>query len=150
MISFILTEHYRFHTTWANIAKKLQCYGVHISDSSLGNIAHRCISYLKNLMSQAWIEELYKTDYWMIDETTSLVGITDKDTGNRNYMTKYLWGIRANKQKLSWFIYDNGSRGRKVIRPFLDKFRGYFTTDGYIVYKMYEKDLDSPKSDVHA
>lgn len=44
MISFILTEHYRFHTTWANIAKKLQCYGVHISDSSLGNIAHRCIS----------------------------------------------------------------------------------------------------------
>ena len=145
MISFILTEHYRFHTTWANIAKKLQCYGVHISDSSLGNIAHRCISYLKNLMSQAWIEELYKTDYWMIDETTSLVGITDKDTGNRNYMTKYLWGIRANKQKLSWFIYDNGSRGRKVIRPFLDKFRGYFTTDGYIVYKMYEKDLDSPQ-----
>ena len=60
-------------------------------------------------------------------------------------MTKYLWGIRANKQKLSWFIYDNGSRGRKVIRPFLDKFRGYFTTDGYIVYKMYEKDLDSPQ-----
>lgn len=36
MISFILTEHYSFNTTWANIAKKLEYYGIHISDSTLG------------------------------------------------------------------------------------------------------------------
>lgn len=143
MISFILTEHYCFNTTWANIAKKLEYYGVHISDSTLGDIAHRCIAYLKKEMAEVWKNELYATKYWMIDETTGLVGIIDKKTKERRYLTKYMWGIRANLLKLSWFIYDNGSRGRKVIQPYLDKFKGCFTTDGYVVYKLYEKITDA-------
>lgn len=142
LISFILTEHYSFNTTWANIAKKLSYYGVHISDSTLGDIAHRCISYLKKAMEAVWIAELYNTSYWMIDETTALVGTADKH-GIRSYKTQYLWGIRANILKLCWFIYDNGSRGREVIRPYLDKFKGYFTTDGYVVYKLYDKIPDA-------
>lgn len=143
MISFILTEHYCFNTTWANIAKKLEYYGVHISDSTLGDIAHRCISYMKKEMEEVWKNELYATRYWMIDETTGLVGIMDAKTKERSYLTKYMWGIRANLLKLSWFIYDNGSRGRKVIQPYLDKFKGCFTTDGYVVYKLYEKITDA-------
>ena len=143
MISFILTEHYCFNTTWANIAKKLEYYGVHISDSTLGDIAHRCITYMKKEMEEVWKNELYATNYWMIDETTGLVGIIDEKTKERSYLTKYMWGIRANLLKLSWFIYDNGSRGRKVIQPYLDKFKGCFTTDGYVVYKLYEKITDA-------
>ena len=142
MISFILTEHYSFNTTWANIAKKLEYYGIHISDSTLGHIAHRCISYLKKALEAIWIAELYNTNYWMIDETTALVGTLDKK-GVKCFDTQYLWGIRANKLRLCWFIYDKGSRGRDVIRPFLDKFKGYFTTDGYIVYKLYDKIQDA-------
>jgi len=143
MISFILTEHYCFNTTWANIAKKLEYYGVHINDSTLGDIAHRCITYLKKEMEEVWKNELYATNYWMIDETTGLVGIMDEKTKERSYLTKYMWGIRANLLKLSWFVYDNGSRGRKVIQPYLDKFKGCFTTDGYVVYKLYEKITDA-------
>lgn len=142
MISFILSEHYSFNTTWANIAKKLVYYGIHISDSTLGNIAHRCISYLKKAMEAIWITELYNTNYWMIDETTALVGTLNKK-GVKCFNTQYLWGIRANKLKLCWFIYDKGSRGRDVIRPYLDKFKGYFTTDGYVVYKLFEKMEDA-------
>ena len=78
----------------------------------------------------------------MIDETTALVGTLDKK-GVKCFDTQYLWGIRANKLRLCWFIYDKGSRGTKVIRPFLDKFKGYFTTDGYIVYKLYDKIQDA-------
>ena len=142
MISFILTEHYSFNTTWANIAKKLEYYGIHISDSTLGNIAHRCISYLKKAMEAIWKAELYLTNYWMIDETTALVGTLDKN-GVKCVATQYLWGIRANKLRLCWFIYDKGSRVRNVIKPYLDKFKGYFTTDGYIVYKLYDKIEDA-------
>lgn len=138
MLSFVLTEHYCFNTTWANLCKKLAYYGVHINDSTLGNIVHRCIAYLRNSMEEVWVKALYDTNYWMVDETTCLVGTEDKD-GKKCYRDKYLWGIRANKLKLSWFIYDDGSRGQKVIRPFLDKFKGYFTADGYVVYKMYDK-----------
>lgn len=145
MISFILTEHFSFNTTWANIAKKLSFYGLHINDSTLGDIAHRCIDYMKDRMQDVWQEELYETDYWMVDETTAKVAVEDKETGIIKYKTKYLWGIRANKLKLSWFIYDEGSRGAKVIRPYLDRFKGYFTTDGYIVYKLYEKLTDAPQ-----
>ena len=135
MLSFVLTEHYCFNTTWANLCKKLAYYGVHINDSTLGNIVHRCIAYLRNSMEEVWVKALYDTNYWMVDETTCLVGTEDKD-GKKCYRDKYLWGIRANKLKLSWFIYDDGSRGQKVIRPFLDKFKGYFTADGYVVYKL--------------
>ena len=143
MISFILTEHYCFNTTWANIAKKLEYYGVHISDSTLGDISHRCMAFMKKEMELVWKNELYSTNYWMLDETTGLVGIMDKKTKERSYLTKYLWGIRANLLNLSWFIYDGGSRGRKVIQPYLDKFKGFFTTDGYIVYKLYDKFSDA-------
>lgn len=143
MISFLLTEHYCFNTTWANISKKLAYYGVHINDSTLGDIAHRCIAYMKKEMGDVWKNELYATNYWMVDETTALVGIMDEKTKERSYLTKYLWGIRANLLKLSWFIYDNGSRGRKVIKPYLDKFKGCFTTDGYVAYKLYDKISDA-------
>ena len=143
MISFILTEHYCFNTTWANIAKKLSYYGVCINDSTLGDIAHRCIAYMKNEMEEVWQNELYTTHYWMLDETTVLVGVKDKESNERSYLSKYLWGIRANKLKLSWFIYEDGSRGRKVIQPYLDKFKGCFTTDGYVVYKLYDKLSDA-------
>lgn len=37
-----------------------------------------------------------------------------------------------------WFIYEHGSRGLKAIRQFLDHFIGFFTTDGYVVYKVYD------------
>ena len=143
MISFLLTEHYCFNTTWANISKKLAYYGVHINDSTLGDIAHSCIAYMKKEMGDVWKNELYATNYWMVDETTALVGIMDEKTKERSYLTKYLWGIRANLLKLSWFIYDNGSRGRKVIKPYLDKFKGCFTTDGYVAYKLYDKISDA-------
>ena len=103
MISFILTEHYCFNTTWANIAKKLSYYGVCINDSTLVDIAHRCIAYMKKEMEEVWQNELYTTNYWMIDETTALVGFMDEKTKERSYLTKYLWGIRANLLKLSWF-----------------------------------------------
>ena len=78
MISLILTEHYCFNTTWANIAKKLEYYGVHISDSTLGDLSHRCIAFMKKEMESVWKDELYSTNYWMLDETTGLVGIIDK------------------------------------------------------------------------
>lgn len=44
-----------------------------------------------------------------------------------------------------WFLYENGSWGIKTVKPYLDKFIGFFTTDGYVVYKIYEKNAHSRK-----
>lgn len=51
----------------------------------------------------------------VLDETRVLVGWNE-----RTYKDKYMWGIRANSVNLSYFIYEDGTRGAKAIRPFLD------------------------------
>ena len=85
----------------------------------------------------------------MLDETRLLVGCKDPEMNERTYKVKYMWGIRANSVNLSYFIYEDGSRGAKVIRPFLDGFLGFYTTDGYVVYKVFdskdEADEDAEK-----
>ncbi len=44
--------------------------------------------------------------------------------------------------KLSWLFYEKGSRGAKAIRPYLEKFIGFYTTDGYVYYKVFDKTDD--------
>ena len=78
-----------------------------------------------------------KATYWMLDETPGLVGVTD-DEGNKKYVNRYFWGIKAKVKKLCWFIYEHGSRGLKAIKAYLDNFIGFFTSDGYVVYSLYQ------------
>ena len=94
------------------------------------------VRYFRKHMSDAWETILKTANYWMIDETPGLVGC-EKD-GIRSYFKRYFWGIKAKALKLCWFLYENGSRGLKAIKPFLDQFIGFFTTDGYVVYKAYD------------
>lgn len=56
----------------------------------------------------------------------------------KSYFKRYFWGTKAQMVKLVWFLYENGSRGLSAIKPFLDQFVGFFTTDGYVVYKAYD------------
>ncbi len=41
--------------------------------------------------------------------------------------------------KLSWLFYEEGRRGAKAIRPYLEKFIEFYTTDGYVCYKVFDK-----------
>lgn len=43
-----------------------------MNDSTLGDITHRIIKYLRNEMSQTWEQEIMKATYWMLDETPGL------------------------------------------------------------------------------
>lgn len=58
--------------------------------------------------------------------------------GNRVYRKKYFWSITAKVLKLSWLFYEEGSRGAKAIKPYLEKFIGFYTTDGYVCYKVFD------------
>lgn len=40
--------------------------------------------------------------------------------------------------KLSWLFYEEGSRGAKAIKPYLEKFIGFYTTGGYVCYKVFD------------
>lgn len=116
-----------------------QVTGLNMNEKTLGVIVHKIISYIRKEMKDVWEATIKKTHNWMIDEISGLVGVKT-DEGVRKYLKRYFWGIKANVQKLVWFIYEHGSRGLKAIRQFLDNFIGFFTTDGYVVYKVYDDD----------
>jgi hypothetical protein len=137
LIVFVLTEHFCYNTPFKGIIRKLNNLGLSMNDKTLGDNVHRIIAHLRKQMSEVWEQEIMKATYWMLDETPGLVGVTD-DEGNKKYVNRYFWGIKAKVKKLCWFIYEHGSRGLKAIKAYLDNFIGFFTSDGYVVYSLYQ------------
>lgn len=138
MLSNILCEKYLYHTPLEQVVQKLNHGGVNISSSVLGEHVHNAIEWLSSKLEECWRAEVRKSWILMLDETRVLVGCADKETRGRHYKNRYMWGIRANSVNLVWFLYESGSRGAAAIRPFLDGFLGFYTTDGYVVYKIFD------------
>ena len=138
ILSYILCEKYVYHTPFRQIVRKLKHYDLNISKEVLEDNVHKAIDWMSEKLREVWMNQVRKSWIWMIDETRTLVGCTDEETNERRYKNKYMWGIRANSVNLAWFIYENGSRGAAAIRPFLDGFLGFYTTDGYAVYKIFD------------
>lgn len=139
LITYVLTEHFAYNTPFTRIVEKLSHKGLNMNDKTLGVIVHKIITHVRKEMKDAWENTIRKAHNWMLDETSALVGV-EEENGMRKYLKRYFWGIKANVRKLVWFIYEHGSRGLKAIRQFLDNFIGFFTTDGYVVYKVYDND----------
>ena len=137
-LSYILCEKYVYHTPFRQIVRKLRHRGLDIPKGVLEANVHKAIDWMSDRLRGVWMSQVRKSWIWMVDETRTLVGCTDEETNERRYKNKYMWGIRANSVNLAWFIYENGSRGAEAIRPFLDGFLGFYTTDGYAVYKIFD------------
>jgi len=106
---------------------------------------HRAIEYMRGKMREWWEKAMLTAGYRMIDEAPGLIGCTDED-GNLVYRKKYIWSITAKVLKL--MIYEEGSRGVKAIRPFLERFIGFYTTDGYVCYKVFDTTDDEARAGV--
>lgn len=147
MLAWIISEKYCYNTPFDQIVTKLKHQGFNMSKSTLGDNIHRVLAWLRSKMSDAWTSVIRTAKYWMMDETVVLVGCKDKDTDERAYLRKYMWTIRANLMKLVWFVYESGGRGAKAIEGYLKDFIGIYTTDGYVVYKVFDApDDDKDKS----
>lgn len=149
MLAWIISEKYCYNTPFDQIVVKLKHQGFNISKSTLGDNIHRVLAWLRDKMSDAWRDAIRTAKYWMMDETTALVGCEDEETGPRAYLKKYIWVIRANLMKLVWFIYESGGRGAKAIEGFLNDFIGFYTTDGYVVYKVFDTPNDDKSKSRH-
>ena len=139
MLTYIIAEKYCYNKPFEQIVVQLAHQGLRISKSTLGDNIHRVIAWMRNLMTSAWEAAIRRATYWMLDETPLLVGCGDrKEKKEWYYLKKYVWAIRATVMKLVWFVYESGSRGKKAIEPFLKDFIGFYTTDGYVVYKIFD------------
>lgn len=141
-IIYILEEKFVHNTPFEQIVKKLRRRGLDMNKSTLIDNVHRAISYMRGSMESCWKKEVMSTKYVMFDESPGLVGCAGVD-GRRRYRKRYFWAIVASLKRLVWFNYEDGGRGKAAIKDFLGNFSGYFTTDGYCVYKIYD-DGDSP------
>lgn len=138
MLTYIIAEKYCYNKPFDQIVAQLKNHGFNISKSTLGDNIHRVISWVRTHMTAVWEAAIRKARYWQLDETPLLVGCGNRKEGDWSYLKKYVWAIRATILKLVWFVYEQGSRGKKAIEPFLKAFIGFYTTDGYVVYKIFD------------
>lgn len=138
MLTYIIAEKYCYNKPFDQIVSQLANNGFNISKSTLGDNVHRVIAWVRTHMTAVWEAAIRKATYWMLDETPLLVGCGDRKNRDWSYLKKYVWTIRATLSKLVWFVYESGSRGKKAIEPFLKDFIGFYTTDGYVVYKIFD------------
>ncbi len=144
MLCYILDEKYGHNKPYTQIVEQLHERGFKISLSTLVDNVHRALDWIADKMVPAWDSKIRSAMYWMLDETSAKVGCFIENAGSskvKKYLTRYIWCIRANLLKHVYFIYEGG-RGAKVIEPYLKDFVGFYTTDGYQVYKIFDEKDD--------
>nr|WP_321522379.1 transposase [uncultured Macellibacteroides sp.] len=119
LLAMILTNKYQFHLPVQRQVEMLASYGLKISKSTLNHWLHKAIKQLRPLEDAIKTQLLEAGSYLFCDETSELVCVKDAKTGEMHYRKKYVWGIVNTVKKLVYYLYEEGSRARKVIGNFL-------------------------------
>lgn len=138
MLALILVEKYAYHTPKNRIKQKLRDMGACFSKSTFSRYHQLAEKALRDMLEDSFQKAVVDCMYLMIDETCELVGVVDEQTHIPEYKKKYLWAIYNKAAGLVRYIYEKGSRGKDVIKKVLELFKGSFTSDGYVVYKIFD------------
>ena len=115
--------------------------GIDISRKTVNTSINKIINGLRLKFEDRFKWHVLQDPYLYVDETINDV-FTTCDDGQQHLRTRYQWGIRASAINLVYFIYDKGSRSRKVILDFLKDFIGTIQTDGATMYKIFEEKME--------
>jgi Transposase IS66 family. len=142
LLAMVIGWKYVYHLPANRVRKLLRDQGVHIGKSTLNRYIQNGMRLVREYMEDPFKKEVQMTDYMMVDETTELVGVEEK--GKVSYRKKYLWAFFAKLKKMVFYLYDEGSRSRRVALDFLKKFSGYISTDGYTAYSIFDDAVKYP------
>lgn len=137
MLAFILTEKYAYHTPKNRIKFKLRQMSAKFSKTTFIRYYQLSEKALRDMLEPIFRKATTDCNYLMIDETSELVGVINPDTKIAQYLKKYLWAFHNKAAGLVWYLYEQGSRSREVVRKVLERFKGSFTTDGYAAYTIF-------------
>ena len=112
--------------------------GAAVPRQTNNTIVNNMLTRLRKIFEPAFRSHILADPYLATDETVGDVFVDDN--GETHLRTRYFWGFRTSRTNLVYFIYDKGSRSRKVILDFLKEFIGTIQTDGASMYKIFEKD----------
>ena len=144
LLAQIIGWKYAYHLPLNRIRKLLADQGVHIGKSTINKYIQDGMAQIRSFIEIPFKKAVQDTNYLMIDETTELVGVKDEETTARAYRKKYLWAFFAKLKKMVYYVYEKGSRGGKIVRDFLEYFRGAISTDGYVGYQIFDDDERYP------
>lgn len=140
MLAFILVEKYAYHTPKNRIKRKLREMGAVFSKSTFVRYYGLAASSLRDMLGDTLRRSITEGYYLMIDETCELVGVIDPETGMPEYRKRYLWAFYNPMAATVMYLYEKGSRVRKVVTDMLEGFRGTISTDGYEAYRIFDTD----------
>lgn len=136
MFAEMLSWKYVYNLSVNKIRRRLASLGVFLSRSSLNHYLHMGIRAIREKLEELFRNEVKDTDYLMIDETCALIGMAKND--QKSFKKKYIWAFYAHLKKMVYYLYESGSRARKVVTDFLDAFCGYISSDGYVAYSVFD------------
>lgn len=140
MLAFIIVEKYAYHTPKNRIKRKLREMGAVFSKSTFVRYYGLAASSLRDMLGDTLRRSITEGNYLMIDETCELVGVIDPETGMPEYRKRYLWAFYNPMAATVMYLYEKGSRARKVVTDMLEGFRGTISTDGYEAYRIFDTD----------
>lgn len=140
LLAHLIQQRYVYGMPVERIMKYLNEMGVDIPKATIHGLIEKSAGLLDRLMP-AMKDAILADPYIHFDETYHT--ILGGDKGSRK---GYFWTALSHQNNLIQFIYDNGSRGKKVFTNYLScDYKGAVQTDGYSSYKALEG-WDYPKA----
>ena len=109
---------------------------MNVSRNTVYNWFVKGSDYLKKVLPMLKEKLLAEGSVVHCDETWCRVKVASK------YGKKYIWGMVNEEAKIAIYFYDDGSRGRKVLRDFLGNNKiAALQSDGFNVYMYLDNEL---------
>ena len=143
MLAEILCWKYIYNMSANKVRRRLANAGAYFSKSTLNRYMHMGMRGLRLSFEELFKRETQQTDYLMIDETCALVGLVKN--GVKVFRKKYIWTFYDHLKKMVYYLYEEGSRARKVVTGFLETFCGFISTDGYVGYSVFDASQAYPE-----
>lgn len=139
MIAQILVDKYQYSMSLERVVDRFKDVDADFSSSTVLNWVHRHIREFDKLDAPLRSILLTEGSFLFCDETTEQVKVFNKSTGKFEYRKKYILGIKNSALKVAYYLYDHGSFSMAVAENFFRNFFGSITTDGYNVYKLFDR-----------
>ena len=143
ILAFIFAQKYAYHQPQKRIRRMLRDMGVHIPKKTFNRYMMKSAAELKSMLGETYREECRRGDYFMIDETVVNVGVDDEERG-RHYLDRYMWEFYNRTANLVEYVYEDGSRGQKVLKSFFGDgsklLNMVISCDAYNAYRLFDSE----------
>ena len=137
-MAYLTYDRYHLHTPLYREVQRLIDEGMSVCRQTLGNWLYKASIPASRLVEHLLDCALCEDAVVNVDETW--VRVKDEEEGR--YKKKYTWCLVNKKERIVIYHYDDGSRGRKVLKRLVgDHNIKALQSDGYNVYLYIDKEL---------